>query len=113
MLSVALLSIRYLTQLPLISRWRSDNLCSARALCSRRWNSSRIFVAGEHASFPLGEDSDIPLEDLARRLVIKRLASCSSRNDILGKLIQARGYGTSPPTTDEIAELTAKSVTLL
>ncbi|KAJ7108765.1 cytochrome P450 [Mycena epipterygia] len=53
------------------------------------------------------------LEQLGRRQALKRLLSPNNRGDILGKLIEARGYNTRAPTADEIAELTAESVTLL
>ncbi|KAJ6614658.1 cytochrome P450 [Mycena sp. CBHHK59/15] len=63
--------------------------------------------------FLSGNKATSGLEELARRQVLKRISSGASRNDILGKLIEARGYDTRSPTTDEIAELTAESVTLL
>ncbi|KAJ7485749.1 benzoate para-hydroxylase [Mycena latifolia] len=63
--------------------------------------------------FLSGHKAASGLEQLARRQVLKRLSSGTSRNDMLGKLIQARGYDSRSPTADEIAELTAESVTLL
>ncbi|KAJ6629720.1 benzoate para-hydroxylase [Mycena sp. CBHHK59/15] len=53
------------------------------------------------------------LEELARRQVLKRLSSGTNRNDILGRLINARGFDVRSPNADEVAELTAESVTLL
>lgn len=63
--------------------------------------------------FLRGNKATSALEQLGRRQVLKRLVSPSNREDILGKLIEARGYNTRAPTADEIAELTAESVTLL
>ncbi|KAJ7185432.1 benzoate para-hydroxylase [Mycena filopes] len=60
-----------------------------------------------------GNHATSGLEELARHQVLKRLACHTSRNDILGKLIKARGYDARSPTADEIADLTAESVTLL
>ncbi|KAJ7749587.1 benzoate para-hydroxylase [Mycena maculata] len=67
------------------------------------------------SAFPClsGRKATSALEELGRRQVLKRLSSRSNRNDILGKLIEARGYDARDPTADEIAELTAESVTLL
>ncbi|KAJ6510966.1 benzoate para-hydroxylase [Mycena sanguinolenta] len=63
--------------------------------------------------FLSGNKATSGLEELARRQVLKRLSSGDHRGDILGKLIAARGYDVRSPNTDEIAELTAESVTLL
>ncbi|KAJ7496667.1 benzoate para-hydroxylase [Mycena latifolia] len=63
--------------------------------------------------FLSGHKAASGLEELARRQVLKRISSGAARNDILGKLIKARGYDSCTPTADEIAELTAESVTLL
>lgn len=63
--------------------------------------------------FLSGNKATSGLEELARRQVLKRLSSGANRNDILGKLIAARGYDVRSPNTDEVAELTAEAVTLL
>ncbi|KAJ6586262.1 benzoate para-hydroxylase [Mycena vulgaris] len=63
--------------------------------------------------FLSGNKATSALEQLGRRQVLNRLSTRTSRNDILGKLIEARGYDTRSPAADEIAELTAESVTLL
>ncbi|KAJ7826807.1 benzoate para-hydroxylase, partial [Mycena olivaceomarginata] len=60
-----------------------------------------------------GNKATSGLEELGRRQVLKRLLSRDIRNDILGKLIAARGYDVRSPNDDEIAELTAEAVTLL
>ncbi|KAJ7354147.1 benzoate para-hydroxylase [Mycena albidolilacea] len=63
--------------------------------------------------FLSGNKATSGLEELGRRQVLKRLLSGDTRNDILGKLIAARGYDVRSPNDDEIAELTAEAVTLL
>ncbi|KAJ7330389.1 benzoate para-hydroxylase [Mycena albidolilacea] len=63
--------------------------------------------------FLSGNKATSGLEELARRQVLKRLSSGANRNDILGKLIAARGYDVRSPNTDEVAELTSEAVTLL
>ncbi|KAF7307848.1 Benzoate 4-monooxygenase [Mycena kentingensis (nom. inval.)] len=62
-----------------------------------------------------GNRATASLEDLARQHVQERLESGVSRDDILGKLIEARCLSEpgKTPTQGEIAELTAESVTLL
>ncbi|KAJ7499484.1 benzoate para-hydroxylase [Mycena latifolia] len=63
--------------------------------------------------FLSGNKATSGLEELARRQVLKRISSGTSRKDILGKLIEARGYGGRSPDANEIADLTAESLTLL
>ncbi|KAF8212587.1 benzoate para-hydroxylase [Mycena galopus ATCC 62051] len=70
-------------------------------------------VAVNALPFLSGNKATSGLEELARRQVLKRLSSRDNRNDILGKLITARGYDVRPPNTDEVAELTSEAVTLL
>ncbi|KAJ7176136.1 benzoate para-hydroxylase [Mycena crocata] len=53
------------------------------------------------------------LEQVARTQVLMYLACSTRRQDILGKIVEAQGYDTRSPTADEIAELTAETVTLL
>ncbi|KAK7028528.1 benzoate 4-monooxygenase [Favolaschia claudopus] len=70
-------------------------------------------VAVRWLPFLSGSKATSGLEDLARRQVLKRLSTGANRNDILGKLIAAHGWDLRPPTSDEVAELTAEAVTLL
>ncbi|KAJ7042944.1 benzoate para-hydroxylase [Mycena alexandri] len=60
-----------------------------------------------------GNKATSALEELARRQVLKRISSGENRSDILGRLIEARGYSNRSPNPEEMADLTAESVTLL
>lgn len=70
-------------------------------------------VAVNSLPFLSGNKATSGLEELGRRQVLKRLLSGDIRNDILGKLMAARGYDVRSPNDDAIAELTAEAVTLL
>ncbi|KAF8191518.1 benzoate para-hydroxylase [Mycena galopus ATCC 62051] len=70
-------------------------------------------VAVNALPFLSGNKATSGLEELARRQVLKRLSSRDNRNDLLGKLITARGYDAHSPNANEVAELTSEAVTLL
>ncbi|KAJ7611713.1 cytochrome P450 [Roridomyces roridus] len=63
--------------------------------------------------FLAGQKATSALEELARQHVLKRLESGTRRDDILGKLILARGFDQREPGEEEVRELTAEAVTLL
>ncbi|KAJ7719960.1 benzoate para-hydroxylase [Mycena metata] len=67
----------------------------------------------KYMPFLSGIQAATSLEQLAHRQVLRRLSSFRNRNDILGKLINARGCDARSPNAAEIAGLTAESVTLL